>query len=787
MLNIGQIFSAESQSVYDFLTIEGQGCYIPAYQRGYSWDSQNVERLLEDATLGLERLVEDETSVRFMGSIIAVQGNSLVAAPPPLDRELPRRVLTIIDGQQRLCTIVVLNILLHDHISRLVASLETSEEVGVVAICADARDFLDDLLKSFQFEPRRAPGLNRFYPRLIRAMDDQWARTVDHARYTSPIARFVWKYIEHINREVDVDDEVDEAFDYTAIGGDGRVLPGHEALLGVIDFLRAQIDQLAAAEHATLTIPALDVIVGANSTVMAELWPHRIPASVGAYLDEDEEDEAYEDATHTIRLLALARYVNFRMAATIIDATEEDYAFDMFEALNTTGQPLTAFETFKPKVIEAEGIAAYPRSPSREAVDAVQAYLDRFKKADDRQTATSTLLIPFALSENGHKLEKHLSHQRRYLRDQFATVGNRSAKRAFVKNMATTATFVGAAWRPPAKTEPRLLPDGAPVDPVAEFCFAALRDLRHEIVLAPLTRFYAAYEAALPARKAAAAADFYGAVKAITAFSMIWRASKGGTANIDGVYRDIMSRGVAAIPALCRRPNGAAATPPSLANLRSALAAKLNDAGLDQATWVRDASQAAIYKTGQSVTRFLLLTASHDAVPDEDSPGLIERGRRGALNLLTREKWDDDDMLTVEHVAPNSANSAGWPANVYNDQRTVQRLGNFVLIPGVENNVLANRPWDQKRVLYQVFGSPTLRGARQAITAAQACGFTAGKRAADLVEESQVLPMCQSISAFAGPWDEAFIGRRSIRLAELSWRTIYAWITPAPVRRLRRL
>ena len=83
MLNIGQIFTAESQNVYDFLTIEGQGCYVPAYQRGYAWDSQNVGRLLEDATLGLERLVEDETSVRFLGSIIAVQGNALVAAPPP--------------------------------------------------------------------------------------------------------------------------------------------------------------------------------------------------------------------------------------------------------------------------------------------------------------------------------------------------------------------------------------------------------------------------------------------------------------------------------------------------------------------------------------------------------------------------------------------------------------------------------------------------------------------------------------------------------------------------------
>ncbi len=49
-MNISQIFSAESESVHDFLTREGQGCFIPAYQRGYAWDSGHVGRLLEDAT-----------------------------------------------------------------------------------------------------------------------------------------------------------------------------------------------------------------------------------------------------------------------------------------------------------------------------------------------------------------------------------------------------------------------------------------------------------------------------------------------------------------------------------------------------------------------------------------------------------------------------------------------------------------------------------------------------------------------------------------------------------------
>lgn len=783
MLNIGQIFTAESQSIYDFLTIDGQGCYVPAYQRGYAWDSQNVGRLLEDATLGLERLVQDETSVRFLGSIIAVQGNALVAAPPPLDRELPRRVLTIIDGQQRLCTVAVLNILLHDRLAMLVEELSASGEEGVVAVHADATDFLDDLAKTYEFEGRRVAALNRLYPRIIRSMDDQWARTPDHARYTSPISRFIWAYVAHTHTEPDAHRR---AFEYSAVGADGTILPGHEALVGVIAFLRQELGDLADDTHASLDLPTLAQIVAQDSKIAEELWPHQLPASVRTYIEEQDDDPSYLAVSRTLRLLALARFVNYRMAATVIDANQEDYAFDMFEALNTTGQPLTAFETFKPKVIEEEGLAAYPRSPSRPRLDTVQAYLDRFKKAEDRQAATSTLLVPFALAENGHKLEKHLSHQRRYLRDQFAAARTRAGRRNFVRNLATTAEFVGSAWRPHGRGRPQLLPDPERREPVAEFCFEALRALRHDITLAPLTRFYAAYEATEARGKDAAAAEFFGAVKAISAFSMLWRASKGGTANIDSVYREIMARGVGPIRPLCRRPDQGAAAEPSLENLRAALRAKLTAERLDRATWVRDASQAAMYQTGQLVTRFLLLAASHDAVPDEVALGLIEKGRRGALNLLTRDKWNDEAMQTVEHVAPDAAHSAGWPQDVYADQRTVHRLGNLVLMPSLENNILANRPWVQKRVLFTVFGASTGRAARQAIAQARARGFSVGVRAEELVEEAAMLPMCKAISDFDGPWDLAFIERRSTRLAELAWDTIYPWIEPPPVRRRRR-
>ena len=53
-----------------------------------------------------------------------------------------------------------------------------------------------------------------------------------------------------------------------------------------------------------------------------------------------------------------------KVGVTVVSAPGA-YAFDMFESLNTTGEPLTVFETFRPKVIQAEGLDKYENSDSK--------------------------------------------------------------------------------------------------------------------------------------------------------------------------------------------------------------------------------------------------------------------------------------------------------------------------------------------------------------------------------------------------------------------------------------
>jgi hypothetical protein len=107
---IDQIFSAGALSTWFFLIENGQGCYIPAYQRQYSWDRENVSRLFEDAANGIEQLLVRPSTIGFLGIIIAIHDTKHATVKPLLKAEMPQKVMTIIDGQQRICTMMMIKL-----------------------------------------------------------------------------------------------------------------------------------------------------------------------------------------------------------------------------------------------------------------------------------------------------------------------------------------------------------------------------------------------------------------------------------------------------------------------------------------------------------------------------------------------------------------------------------------------------------------------------------------------------------------------------------------------------
>jgi hypothetical protein len=422
-MELRNIFNATPQSTWQIFSDVGVGFYIPPYQREYNWDKSHINRLFEDVGHGLQLLVESQDSITFLGTLILIDGATL---PNVTKSELPPKVRLVIDGQQRLTTILLMNICLHDEIRRRGAKFDIEDEPASKWLYRQTIQVTANLQKTFEEDMNWGESEYQWYPRIIRAYNDSWSRFKDDAKYESPIAAFVHGYSNHIRG-------ADKAKRYT--GKNGQSNEGNHVLANY-DVIRQKLRIVSTGGDQDLEVPLLNTIIG-NKVFQEAILQAEIPDYVYPILSNGDS----EDFKQLIRLVLLANFLMNRVTVTVVSTYNEDYAFDMFESLNTTGEPLTAFETFRPKVIEAEGLSEYKDSASRQYMKPIEKYLEKFNKAEDRHTETSRLLTPFALAETGERLSRRHSDQRRYLRKQYDELGNINEKREFVQHLSHTAIF----------------------------------------------------------------------------------------------------------------------------------------------------------------------------------------------------------------------------------------------------------------------------------------------------------------------------------------------------------
>jgi hypothetical protein len=479
-------------------------------------------------------------------------------------------------------------------------------------------------------------------------------------------------------------------------------------------------------------------------------------------------------------------YVLNRIALTVVQGKDEDYAFTIFESLNTTGEPLTAFETFLPRVVMAENIRDYQGSDAHEHMKAVQSYLNRFGVGEKLQNATRELLVTFALAETGKKLSKRLPDQRVYMKETFDCHKNVADDRAtYLRHLSDTATFVGTTWEPAKDTARQLaeLPTTAMTDTV-KLCLGFLNALNHNIAVAPLVRFYSeAIHAEEGEARDNCIADFETAIKAITAFTVFWRATRRGTGNIDSQYRAVMAGdSLTGMGPLARGwadpgPNKPAPTVDAAA-LKKELAARLSSTdkrygGIPNlASFLVTASALPLYTISRPLTRFLLLAAYHDTIEDPDHPGLIMQGKAGIASCLTSDGWDDESHLTIEHIAPQQA-TPGWDQFFYSQKESIHKLGNLVLAPGAANTSLSSRPWNEKKVLYEALGAATTEDAKSILNNS---GLTFAQTTEDLAQMSRYLPHLRALGLRTDEWTPSFMDDRSEVLLRLVYARLKDWL-----------
>ena len=158
-IDIKDAFQATPKSVRAFLIEPGQGCYIPAYQREYRWDKGNVDRLFEDISNGISQLVDRAKTISFLGTVIAIHDTTYATVKPINRSEMPRSVMTIIDGQQRLSTFILIFIALHNQLSRLLNQIEKQETDADEWLKNEIRKLLPELQDCFILDRRTGKGL----------------------------------------------------------------------------------------------------------------------------------------------------------------------------------------------------------------------------------------------------------------------------------------------------------------------------------------------------------------------------------------------------------------------------------------------------------------------------------------------------------------------------------------------------------------------------------------------------------------------------------------------------
>jgi hypothetical protein len=769
MKKIKDLFEAEASSPTEtaMLYNGAVGFRIPDYQREYDWSEDNIKRLIYDCLNGFHRLATSPNAdaFTFLGTLILVEEKTK-------EEDFAGTSVAIVDGQQRLTTLTLLACALYESLHRGIAKLGDAElDEGVRRwLESEVEDRLAELLEC-AVGLQKIKGRKTFpYPRIVRSMDER-GRSAQTSEYRSPLGKFLESFGDFASEEADefVPPKLGQKPDAIKLGANFKL----------IRELVAKINDADWYEDTECEQVSLDWIVRSGYKGLFDRLDD-------FYHDDGERNRALDaliknpKAHDIVRSLLFAAYFSRCVVLTRVTTSDESAAFDIFDALNTTGEPLTALETLKPRVIAYENAqGGYSGSASDTAFMRLREHIDdQFEETSKKQSETKDLVVSFALYIEGSKQPEHLAAQRNFLRTRYdkATVSRQNAQR-FVEALADLAEFRRYYWTPSGIEE---LGHFHPLSDVGQvqLLMSFVRDMKTKLALPILARYWN------PDLKNAGSADFLAALKAVTAFLVLRRAASGGTGGIDSDFRGVMapSTGPGSSKKFGLSAGVDAAAPPlPIDDLKKAFR-KLLSASKQKVTdkdkWVGQVIDNPLYQQSRELVRFILLAAAHQALPDAANPGCWKKEgvKLNAQNsFLNYETWQGELYESVEHVAPESEQKTGWDEDIYKNTILRHSLGNLVLLPKKENGAIGNNAWTQKRIFYRALTEPTAEKQHERVEEAAASGVRFSNYTKELLQSGQRLPLLDPLRDVE-KWDRSIIEARGRNTASLAWDYFWPWL-----------
>lgn len=770
MATVQDIFKARADSFGEIMT-GGSGSVsfkLPEYQRPYDWDESNVKRLLHDCLNGLKGAASQSAShnYTFLGSIILV---------PDSDREstFEGDSLSIVDGQQRLTTLLLLSCALFEAVTAHKSDISNVSDVKVREWLE--RESGEQLIRLYGCTTgrRQSLSLTTPFPRMVRSGDTR-GHIPGNSEYNSGISVFLDAFQKYCSNET-------SSFSPNISDPDRHIS-------GIYQYIGERMEQYVYAgetdDHDDEFDPPVLSRDEFSRSGCRNLFVKLRPADVGSQPDVDRiasNIASSSEAQGLIRLLLLSSYLIRSVVLTVVEAPSEEVAFDIFDALNTTGEPLTALETLKPHIVrfERDSGDGYSGSESEDWWKVLdENVMDVYESPDRRQKETKELVTGFALYYVGETIGSDLNVQRNTLRSHFTQAETRGDEvaRGVVRSLGRLAQFRRQYWDKGA-IDDLVGPQMQREDYEGlKLCLRFIADTNTSTTIPILARYWIEFGEMDSER------NFLRAVRAVAAFLALRRGMTVGTDRIDSDFRTIMSSG--------HRPHG---TPLclgssmtnqilSIDDLKSGLRSLLDARRFgvtDKESWLRRAREIPLAnQSSRVVCKFLLFAASHNARPDADNPGLLRAEgviESEELNFLTHSTWTGPRYATLEHIAPASGGTGGWEPHIYERMTTRHTIGNLILLPEKENQSIGNASWDKKKLFYRALMAKTEPEREEAIALAGQQGIRFNNRTLSLIRSQNRLHMLDPL-ATVGQWTARLIEERTENILSLAWDRIEPWL-----------
>lgn len=768
-INLYDAYNSRGSSIRDLFDRHEEGFCVPRYQREYTWEEEHINQFFDDLILGIREFVEPhgDSATTFLGTVILTQ---MIDESEPVSSghgdAQPTTVQFVVDGQQRISTIALLAIQLSSYIADLSRKLPDTLPYSILK--GHCEDYLEELKKLYSMRLGRN-SRPPFKPKIIHARTtDQWTFSGDDSSYKSPVAHYIAKYIRGSST----------ADCYNAINQriGARVLSNVTLMDGWIGGICSahsndskKYEQFPVGE--SIITPRIHRYVLGHKNVNAALETLITRA-------ESNLDPTDRDATALYQLFLFCYYMLYRCGMNRLQPRHEEWGFDMFQALNATGTPLTAMETFLPQVMKNENVGNgtnWENTPSSESMSIIDGLFEATTTNQDKNRRVNELLTAFSLCYEGKKLPSKFSAQRSWLNQSYSRdLTDLNKQRTFVHYMAEVASFYRKVW---------YMEDGSKNDSIlalashrdgrlCSFLVQYLRQARAKLIAPILARYFGQFT-----DHERRVDEFTDAIKACAAFFTIWRSSHS-TSGLDDIYRRFF-QGSDSPVRVADHTLKSHISPILAADVRDYFSDILKKAGLDTCeAWIEKSEPYLLYTEMVTVCRFILFVGGHDRVKDDMRPGLTMRGRRNVCPLLNISAWRSESFKSIEHVAPqNPPDEHFWDPDIYSKNRFNQ-IGNLLLLPADINNRVGNQGWTHKYFHYRYVGHRGSEDADRIRAEASDIGVKISSRVAKMLSRIAYSCTVEPITLIGaqGGWNAEMIDRRTKQLKEIAWERLSKWL-----------